>query len=341
MGKASKRKAERRQGIGGARAELERRRSMRAMAVGAQSALTAIEARDEAARRAIKQWSGGTAVRPAAIPRWTEDSVGDRFFSQKWITDAAGSPGLADARLPDPAVLAGNPGHWATAMSALFRGVVLDRVPVNQPVVSEILGMLAPVVLEEVASAADGGTGKKWGLFEELNLPLFMLGGYALIEGAWAILGNDPVGQVLAVLQGRMQDTFAAAENAKRADAKFIAETLLCALTDGYRFDDPGDIDTLKRIGHSTSGNVLLDLIHAKQVGPEDALHLGLVILSALADMARTDERSILSEAPGPAPHYPIESPATGQHEERTMKQWWGGAVQSPDHRREDGGHAR
>lgn len=50
--------------------------------------------------------------------------------------------------------------------------------------------------------------------------------------------------------------------------------------------------------GHSTSGNVLLDLMRAKQVEPGDALRLGLVILVALANLARTDAKSVLSEDP-------------------------------------------
>ena len=38
--------------------------------------------------------------------------------------------------------------------------------------------------------------------------------------------------------------------------------------------------------------------MRAKQVEPGDALRLGLVILVALANLARTDAKSVLSEDP-------------------------------------------
>ncbi len=80
---------------------------------------------------------------------------------------------LADAKLSAPAMLAGNPGHWEAAMSALFCGVVLDAVPVDDPAVSEILSMLGPVVREELARADGNEPGEDWALFQELNAPLF------------------------------------------------------------------------------------------------------------------------------------------------------------------------
>jgi hypothetical protein len=209
---------------------------------------------------------------------------------------------LAGARLPDPAVLAGDPGHCGAAISALFRGIVLDAVPVDSQVVSEILSMLVPVVREELART-DGTEPEvpeeEWVLFQELNAPLFVVGGYALIEGTWAILGLDPVDQVLALLESRMHDALAGAGYTEGTDAKVIAETLVSALTDGYRFEEPGDVETLGRLGRHTSGNVLLDLIRAGQVDPGGALRLGLVILVALANLARTDARSVLSVAAG------------------------------------------
>ncbi len=299
VGKASKRKGQRRQGAGQSRADFERRRGLRAVATAMRPALAELAAKEECEDQARRYWRGGAAQRPAVIPRWAEDSVGDRFFSAKWLTDAARAPVLADAQLPGPAVLAGSPGHWEAAMSTLFRGVVLDAVPVDNPVVSEILRMLGPVVREELARADGDEPEEDWALFQELNAPLFMIGGYALIEGAWAILGLDPVEQVLAVLESRMHDALAWAEYTGGPDAKVIAETLVRALTDGYRFEEPGDVETLERLGRGTSGNVLLDLIRASQVEPGDALRLGLMILVALAGLARTDAKSVLPTAAG------------------------------------------
>jgi hypothetical protein len=300
VGKASKRKGQRRGGIGQSRADFERRRRLQAMAAAMRPALDEWHAKEEREEQARGSWRGGVVQRPAVIPRWAEDSVGDRFFSAKWLADAAGAPVLADAKLPDPAVLAGDPGHWEAAISALFRGVVLDAVPVGNPVVSEILSMLEPVVLEELARTDEAHSPEReWALFQELNAPLFMVGGYALIEGTWAILGLDPVKLVLAVLERRMHDALAEAGYAEGTDAKVIAEKLVSALTGMYRFEEPGDVETLERLGRDTSGNVLLDLIRAKQVEPGDALRLGLVILVALASLARTDAKSVLSEVAG------------------------------------------
>lgn len=52
------------------------------------------------------------------------------------------------------------------------------RVPVDDPAVSQILGMLAPVVHEELSRCDEDGPdapGDEWALFQELNAPLFMV----------------------------------------------------------------------------------------------------------------------------------------------------------------------
>jgi len=50
----------------------------------------------------------------------------------------------------------------------------------------------------------------------------------------------------------------------------------------------------LKHLGRSASGNPLTDLIRVREVAPEDALRVGLIILAAMADLARTDAESAL-----------------------------------------------
>ncbi len=295
MGKASKRKNQRRQGTGQSRADFERRRGVQATALAMQAMPDKVEAYELREERARTRWWGAAAQRPAVIPRWPENSVGDRFFSQTWVADAAQAPRLADAKPPGTGVFAGDPAHWAAAMSTLIRSVVLDGAPVNDPAVPEILDMLTPVLQEELAQIYEEE--EEWGYSEETTGPLFLLGGNALIEGAWAVLGDDPVDAVLAVLDRRMGAALASAGYTEGPDAKIIAGTLLGALTVNYAFEEPGDLETLKRLGHSTSGNVLLDLIDAEQVAPENALRLGLVILAALADLARTEAESVLPES--------------------------------------------
>ncbi|HUK71030.1 MAG TPA: hypothetical protein VLW50_20090 [Streptosporangiaceae bacterium] len=100
MGKASKRKGQRRQGAGQSRAGFERRRALQAVATAMRPALAEWAAKQECEDQARRYWRGGAAPRPAVIPRWAWDSVGDRFFSAKWLADAAGAPVLADAQLP-------------------------------------------------------------------------------------------------------------------------------------------------------------------------------------------------------------------------------------------------
>ena len=241
----------------------------------------------------MKQWWGGAVGSPAEIPHWAENSVGDRFFSQKWVTDAAHAPAPADATLPEPSALVDEQVHWEAAMSTLFRGVILDGVPVDDARVLEILGMLAPVLRGELAQVEEEE--EEWGYFEETTGPLFLLGGDALISAAWAVLGDDPVAEVIPLLERRMRDALDAAGYGNGTDAKVLAETLILAMTGDYGFEEPADVEALEHLGAETSGNVLLDLIDAKQVAEQNALRFGLVVLVALANLARTDDESILS----------------------------------------------
>ena len=79
-----------------------------------------------------------------------------------------------------------------------------------------------------------------------------------------------------------------------------VAEALIRAFAGSYRCEMPGDVECLKRLGPTSSGNPLHDLILAKAVAPENALRLGLIVLGILGDLARTDAMSVLS-GEGPA----------------------------------------
>ena len=114
VGKASRKKGQRRQGVGKSRADFELRRSSARFGANPSPALAA------------HVWSGGSKPKPAAIPKWPDDSAGDRFFSTQGIADAAEAPPIVGATLPTPEEMAATSELWVVATSALVRAVVLD-----------------------------------------------------------------------------------------------------------------------------------------------------------------------------------------------------------------------
>lgn len=287
MGRASKRKSQRRRGIGPSRADFEKRRGYQMLLTGMQPMIDRLEAEKEREQQARRAWAGGAEPLRATLVRWREDSVGDRFFSADAIADAAGAPRLSNATLPSPQRMAENSGYWATAVSALVRAVVLEGAPVNDPAVARVLDLLAPVVRDELAAAA-----REDGDFPDTHGPLFLLGVCVLTDGTWAIVGLDPLDQSLALMERRIDEALAEAGRAGLPDGKVIAEELIRAFAGQYQCKEPSDVRTLERLGRTASGNPLVDLIQVKDVAPEDALRLGLITLVALADLARTDADS-------------------------------------------------
>src|SRR5271165_2280525 len=89
VGKASRHKSQRRQGIGQSRADFEKRRAYQAMLTGLQSMIDMFKAEEEQEEQARKVWYGGAEPRRTTLPQWREDSLGDRFFSARHITGAA------------------------------------------------------------------------------------------------------------------------------------------------------------------------------------------------------------------------------------------------------------
>jgi hypothetical protein len=192
--------------------------------------------------------------------------------------------------------VAQNSGHWTVAVSALVRAVVLDGVPVSNSMVARVTELLAPVVLAELAAADDVER-----YFPDTQGPLFRLACF-LTDATWAIVGLDPLEQVLALMEQRIGDALAGTGGAwtggvASPGGKVIAEELIRAFAGEYRCEEPRDIRTLERLGRSDSGDPLAELILAKEVAPQDALRLGLIVMVALADLARTDSDSAL---PGP-----------------------------------------
>jgi hypothetical protein len=237
VGKASRHKSQRRRGIGPSRADFEKRRGHQMLLTGMQTMIDKFEAEKEREQQARRAWAGGAEPPRATRARWREDSVGDRFFAGDAIADAVGAPRLSDAALPSPQQMAENSGHRATAVSALVRAVVLEGAPVDDPAVTRVLDLLAPVVRDELAAAA--GEDRD---FPDTHGPLFLLGACVLTDATWAIVGLDPLDQSLALMEPQIDEALAEAERAGLPDGKVIAEELIraFAVRQSARRADPG-----------------------------------------------------------------------------------------------------
>ncbi len=251
------------------------------------------KAREAAARRA---WSGGADPVPAEVPRWPEDSLGDRFFGGFHLDQARNAPSLATAEIPDAAVITADPAHWNVAANALVRAVVFDGLALDHPAVRTLLEVLAPIAEAELAyrKAADAamyqiGTDRDEDEpeFPELDGPVFLLGTCALVDAVWAAVGEDPLGDVLGVLVPVLDGAVPG------LDGQAVADALIGAFATEYRCEQPGDAEVLERIEYR-GGDALENLVAAGAVPPRDVLPLGLTILSALARLCRSDSASLL-----------------------------------------------
>ena len=281
MGRASNRKKADRQ-AGHTR---QSRRAMRLL----EDALRAIR-QDTAERKqreaaAVRMWCGGREPVPAAVPPWPDDSLGDRFRNG-FLDDARSAPFLVTVQIPDAAVIAADPGHWSVATNALIRAVAFDGMAVDHPAVRTVLEALAPVAEAEFAHQA---AAEAWfsldpsdregpePRFPELQGPGFLLGTCALVDATWAIVGEDPLEEVLGILLPVLDRTVPG------LDGQVIADALIGAFAHHYRCEQPGD--------------ALENLVASGAVPPADILPVGLMILSALAGFCRSSSDSILQPA--------------------------------------------
>ena len=306
MGRASNRKKANRQAARGAR---QARQGSPADPATRQAMLQVVDAlkaisqkatehtqRQAAARRA---WCGGADPVPAQAPRWPEGSLGDRFFTGFHPEEARTAPSLLTAQIPDAAVIAADPAHWNVAASALVRAVVFDGLGLDHPAVKTLLEVLAPIAEAELAyrDAAEARLHLGWyendddePEFPEQDGPVFLLGACALVDAVWAVVGEDPLSEILGVLLPVLDGTVPG------LDSQVVADALIGAFSEHYRCELPGDAKVLQRIGNR-SGDVLENLVTAGAVAPRDVLRAGLKLLSALAEFCRSDSASALARA--------------------------------------------
>jgi len=299
MGKASNQKKRRREGNGASRADLESQRVMEQLARAAQKFGNMFEARKEHLAAVSRSWWRGAEPEAAQVPKWAGGSAGDRFFEDSQMKKYAVAPQLALAEIPSAEAFAADSGHWAIAVSALIRAVVLDRAPVSDPSVTKVIRLLGPAVDAEAQYAASGGRGSQpiggvEGGFPEDDAPLFLLGACCHVDATWAVVGLDPLRDVLDYLGPRLDAALAELNCTLKPSGKVLAETLIRAAADFYRLDrDPADAETMRQLGGKSESNPLDCLIREKAIEPAEALTIGLAVLATLADLCRTAEASI------------------------------------------------
>src|SRR5436309_771306 len=79
-------------------------------------------------------------------------------------------------------------------------------------------------------------------------------------------------------------------------DAQTAADALFGAFAKHYQSEQPGDAELLERIGH-LEGDALVNLVRAGAVPPREILPVGLRLLSALAQLCRSNAPSLLQPA--------------------------------------------
>jgi hypothetical protein len=156
-----------------------------------------------------------------------------------------------------------------------------------------VIALLEPVVKQELAYYADETT---WDEYPESDVPLRLLGDEVLMDATWAIAGDDSLASVLALLERRLDTAFDTPGRPASLTGRAAAEALIRAFPDHFECRAPGDEACLERLRATgrTSSNPLCDLVRDKVIAPEDALPVGLTILAALADLARTSAFSVL-----------------------------------------------
>jgi hypothetical protein len=292
---ASRRAARRtRQAKQGPSADAGPQRAALACAAGMEARDQLFAAPAEQQKPEYQAWCGGQPV-PVGGPRWAEGSLGARLWSGMDLASARNAPSLLTATVPDPMVIMSDPAQWRVAAGVLVRAVVFDGLRVDHPAVSTLVGVLSPIAEAELAyqEDLDRWYPAEWDEakpeFPELDGPVFLLSG-ALGDATLAVVGDDPLTEVLAVLGPALDATVPGLEGPAVADVLTGGR----AITHLRKLPDY----VLSRMQRSFSvGHVLEELADARAVPPGDILRVGLTMLSKLAELCQSDSPSILRRA--------------------------------------------
>ena len=310
MGKASKKKAGRRAGIGPSRTEIEsraeqeqvKRRLTAALSQPGQvaDALRRVAGQAAAAQTATDDaitelWGGATQV-PAEVPRWEDGSLGDFFFTEPAIARASAAPPAADAALPSAESMLAYGSVREAAAFLLIRAVVFDALPAAGPAIGVVLKHLAPVI--EWEAGYFGRPVSDAEAEETVTGPVFVIGS-ALVEAARAVIAEDRIAPVMEFIEPVLDAALAPLDLSAGLTGAAVARALACAVAHAYLFADPADTALLNQFDpdSTTSENPLETLVTDKLLTPRDALLAGLAVLAALAGLCRTNAVSVLRDA--------------------------------------------
>jgi len=119
---------------------------------------------------------------------------------------------------------------------------------------------------------------------------VFQIGMCALGDATLAVVGEDPLSEVLAVLSPALDGAVPGLEG------RAVADVLTGGRATPYLCELPDYV--LKRMRRAFAvGHALQEFADARAVPPRDTLRVGLTILSVLADLCKTDSASILRRA--------------------------------------------
>src|ERR1700730_14970009 len=278
MGKASKKKSDRRTGSGPSRTEIES------------------TVRQEQVRRrliaALRQpGQGGDTLRQVA-----GESVAAFFFAEPVLRRAAAAPPATVVVLPpSERMLAYGSAREAVA-SVLLRAVVFDGLPAADPAIGVLMEHLAPVIEWE---AGRFGRPVSDAEAEEIVTGPAFVTGTALVEAARAVIAEDRIAPVMEFLEPVLDAALAPLGLPAELTGAAVARALACTAAHAYTFTDPGDTALLNQLDpdSTTSENALETLVTDKLLAPRDALLAGLAVLGALAGLCRSNAVSGLAQA--------------------------------------------
>lgn len=137
---------------------------------------------------------------------------------------------------------------------------------------------------------------------------MFLLGTCALIDATGAVIGLDPLHDVLGVLTPLLDNAL------PELGGQVVAEALVRAYSHHYRCELPGDEQVLERLATPGPGNPLEDLVVAKVVTAGDSPRVGLTALAALGDCARASRRRYSGWPPDESPRDSLSGRADGRY---------------------------
>lgn len=310
VGKASKKKANRRAGIGPSRVELESRAEQERVKRRLAAALHEPGRLGDELRRVVEQaaatqapmkdavtelWGGATPV-PAEVPQWEDGSLGDFFFTEPAIVEAAVAPSAAAATLPSSERMLSYGSAREAVASLLIRSVVFDGLPAVGPAIGTLIEHLAPVT--EWEASHFGRPVSDAEVEEIVSAPSYVIG-RALADAARTVIAEDRIALVVEFLEPVLDAALTPLGLSAELTGAAAARALVCAVAHEYLFADPADTEFLNQLDpdSTTSENPLETLVTDKLLEPRDALLAGLAMLAALAELCRTNAVSVLPEA--------------------------------------------